>query len=197
MHVAYKISSRLFDVYHKILARLRAKLFFLLRGLRFKRLGESFKIFGAEFVTIGDSVGVGRFCWIEGVGTYGGVKHKPSINIGNGVNMSDFVHLSAVGNIHICDGVLIGSNVYIGDHSHGRVKFLAEELLIPPAHRPLGEAADIYIGENVWICDGVVILGGSRIACGSIIAANSVVRLVCEKPAIIGGSPAKVIKYVN
>jgi acetyltransferase-like isoleucine patch superfamily enzyme len=197
MHWFYKISSRAHDIFAKVSDRVRAKLFFILRGLNFKRIGTELKVLGGEFITLGKSVGVGRFCWFEGVGSYAGVKFKPSIYIGNSVNMSDFVHLSAVGRIHISDGVLIGSHVYIGDHSHGRVRFLSEEYGVPPALRPLGEAGDIYIGENVWICDGVVILAGTSVAAGSIIAANSVVKIVCDKPAIIGGVPAKVIRYVD
>lgn len=54
---------------------------------------------------------------------------------------------------------------------------------------------DIIIGHDVWIGTHVVVLPGVKINHGAVVAANSVVT--CEVPpyAIIGGSPAKVLKY--
>ena len=57
---------------------------------------------------------------------------------------------------------------------------------------------DVRIGDNVWIGNSVIILGGSVIGDGVIIQAGSV---VCggEIPSlgIAGGHPAKVFKFRN
>ena len=73
----------------------------------------------------------------------------------------------------------------------------AEMFSTPPAKRPLGDIAEIDIGKNSWICDGAVILAGTRLASHSIVGANSVVRLQTDRAALIGGIPAKVIKYLD
>lgn len=53
----------------------------------------------------------------------------------------------------------------------------------------------IEIGNDVWIGAQCVILSGSRIGDGAIVAANSVVSGYIPPYSIVGGSPAKVIKY--
>lgn len=50
------------------------------------------------------------------------------------------------------------------------------------------------IGNDVWICDNVLILEGVSIGDGAIIAAGSVVVKDVEPYSIIGGVPAKIIK---
>lgn len=51
------------------------------------------------------------------------------------------------------------------------------------------------IGNDVWIGDGVTILGGCRIGDGACIAAGAVVTKDVEPYSIVGGVPAKHIKY--
>lgn len=54
---------------------------------------------------------------------------------------------------------------------------------------------DVNIGDNVWIGNRVIILGGSTINEGSIIQAGSVVVGEIPKYGIAGGHPAKVFMY--
>lgn len=54
---------------------------------------------------------------------------------------------------------------------------------------------DINICDDVWIGYGVVILSGITINQGAIIAAGSVVTKDVPAYAIVGGNPAKFIKY--
>jgi maltose O-acetyltransferase len=56
---------------------------------------------------------------------------------------------------------------------------------------------DIVIEDFVWIGSSVIISPGVRIGHNSIIGANSVVTKNVPDFAIVGGVPAKLIKYKN
>jgi len=53
----------------------------------------------------------------------------------------------------------------------------------------------VTIGNDVWICANVVIADGITIGDGAIIAANAVVSSNVEPYSIVGGVPAKHIRY--
>ncbi|MDE5886272.1 MAG: acyltransferase [Muribaculaceae bacterium] len=55
----------------------------------------------------------------------------------------------------------------------------------------------IEIGDNVWIGNRVTLIGDLKIGEGAIVAAGSVVVKDVPPLAIVGGNPAKVIKYRN
>jgi acetyltransferase-like isoleucine patch superfamily enzyme len=57
------------------------------------------------------------------------------------------------------------------------------------------EYEHIQIGNDVWIGARAIILDGLSIGHGAIIAANSVVTKDVPPYAIVGGIPAKIIKY--
>jgi acetyltransferase-like isoleucine patch superfamily enzyme len=54
---------------------------------------------------------------------------------------------------------------------------------------------DVIIGNDVWIGDNVTIMSGVRIGDGCVIANNSHVVKNAEPYSLIGGNPAKLIKY--
>ena len=56
---------------------------------------------------------------------------------------------------------------------------------------------NVIIEDNVWLGEGVMILGGSVIGEGAIIQARSVVTGSIPKHAIAGGHPAKVFSKRN
>lgn len=55
--------------------------------------------------------------------------------------------------------------------------------------------ATIRVDDDVWIGGGSVILSGVHIGKGAIIAAGAVVNKDVPDYAIVGGIPARVLKY--
>lgn len=51
------------------------------------------------------------------------------------------------------------------------------------------------IGNDVWIGDSVLIINGVKIGDGAIIAAGAVVNKDVPPYAVVGGVPARIIKY--
>jgi acetyltransferase-like isoleucine patch superfamily enzyme len=58
-----------------------------------------------------------------------------------------------------------------------------------------GKFYGVQIGNDVWIGDNVVIKGGVQIGDGAIISMGSVVVKNVEPFSIVGGVPAKIIRY--
>lgn len=56
---------------------------------------------------------------------------------------------------------------------------------------------EIVIDDFVWLGNDVIISGNVHIGEGAIVAIGSVVVKDVPKCAIVGGNPAKVIKYRN
>ena len=53
---------------------------------------------------------------------------------------------------------------------------------------------DIFIGDDVWISTGCIILPGAGIGKGSVVAARSLINKKFPNNCLIGGIPAKIIK---
>lgn len=58
-----------------------------------------------------------------------------------------------------------------------------------------GIVKPVKVGHDVWIAHGVTILAGVAIGNGAVIAAGAVVNSDVPPYAIVGGVPAKVLKY--
>jgi len=55
----------------------------------------------------------------------------------------------------------------------------------------------VTIGDNVWICAGVIVLPGVTIGANSVIGAGSVVTKDIPPDSLAVGNPCKVIRKVN
>ena len=184
------------ELFDKIKTHARGKLYRLIGVFGFKRVGINFKILGCKYISVVDCC-VGDNCWFQAISLYKGDSYLPLIKIGQGTMFSSNVHISAVKNITIGVNCLFGSNIYIGDHSHGSTALGKFDPNCPPALRRLGDIADVVLGENIWVGDGVVILAGSEIGSGCVIGANSVVKGKFPKNCLVAGIPAKVIRVLS
>lgn len=157
-------------------------------------IGRRSKIRGVKFISLGRNFEAGDDFWIEAISAYGCSKFNPRINIGENVIFMNRVHIAAINNIGIANDVLIGSNVLITDHLHGKSGI--EDLQIQdthPALRDLNSRGGVAIGERVWIGDGVCIMPGVSIGAGAVIGANAVVTKSVESGAIVAGNPARPV----
>lgn len=119
-----------------------------------------------------------------------------SMDVGNNVSIgyhADFVATRS--KIIIGDHVVFGPHVSIrgGDHTFdipGRYIDSIED----DEKLPQNDADVIFEGDN-WIGMNAVILKGVTIGYGSIIAAGAVVSNSVPPFAIVGGVPARVIRY--
>ena len=55
----------------------------------------------------------------------------------------------------------------------------------------------VTIGNDVWLGANALIMPGVNIGDGAIIAAGAIVTRDVEPYAVVGGNPARVIKYRN
>ena len=112
---------------------------------------------------------------------------KAKISFGNNVSVGYNNLIFASQNIEIGNHVMIAPNVHIVDSNH-KVE-LGKYIMFQE-----NETKEILIHDDVWIGSGCVILAGSIIEKGVVIAANSVVRGRLIKNSIYAGSPVKYIK---
>jgi acetyltransferase-like isoleucine patch superfamily enzyme len=189
---AFKMNPIIFV--YKVALHIRRWVYNACYQTHFSSIGSNFKLF-IKSAKIGRAVRIGNQCWIEEVVRYQGISYTPKLEIGDLTALSDAVHISCAHNISIGNGVLFGSNIYVGDHAHG---YGPDNTDVPPGMRPLTNLGKISIGNRCWLCDGCVVLANTSIAPDSVVAANSVVKNFSEsRPAIIAGNPAKVVKYLD
>jgi acetyltransferase-like isoleucine patch superfamily enzyme len=99
----------------------------------------------------------------------------------------------------------IANDVAIGLGEHPTDKFSTSPLFyrknnpikIQLLEKDLGfnEYESIAIGNDVWVGTRALIMNGVKIGTGAIIAANAVVTHDVPPYAVVGGSPARIIKY--
>lgn len=113
------------------------------------------------------------------------------IAIGDRVRIGSRCHIWAgprSGSIRIGNDVLFGPEVMLTAATYHY------NAGAPVTDQPMREA-DIEIGDDVWLATRALVLPGSRIGDGAIIAAGATVKGEVPPMAIVAGSPAKVVGW--
>ena len=110
-----------------------------------------------------------------------------NIEVGNNVFINACCHFQDHGGVTLGDGCQIGHNVVFATLNHG----------LAPEHRHTTYPAPIVLGKNVWVGSNSTILQGVTVGDNAVVAAGAVVTKDVPANAIVGGVPAKVIKYID
>ncbi len=84
---------------------------------------------------------------------------------------------------------------YFHDHQKLTTYFIGRNIFGEPIENEVLSKGNIEIGSDVWIGTGVQIMSGVKIGHGVVVGANSVITKDIPPYAIVGGVPAKIIKY--
>ena len=125
-----------------------------------------------------------------------------NVNIGKRVEISYGLSIgdnSGIGrdsiiasHVKIGSGVMMGPQCIIYTRNH---KF--SDVNIPMFKQGFSQVKPVEISDDVWIGARVIILPGVKIGKGAVIGAGSVVTKDVDEYAVVGGNPARVIKYRN
>ncbi|MDA0117369.1 CatB-related O-acetyltransferase [Vibrio sp. T11.5] len=99
--------------------------------------------------------------------------------------------------LYIGDYVCIAAQAVIlmgGNHNH-RTDWLCLYPFLEEVERSYQGKGDTVIDDGVWIGMRAMIMPGVTLGEGAVVAANSVVTKDVEPYAIVGGNPARLVKY--
>ena len=114
-----------------------------------------------------------------------------NISIGDHVWIGHRCYLEGMGGITIGTGTIVGNGTEIISANHN---FRGEDMQEVPYDKRF-ITKKVTIGENVWFGMRALVLPGVTIGEGAIVGAGSVVTKDVPPLAIVGGNPAKVLKY--
>ncbi len=109
-----------------------------------------------------------------------------NIHVGENVFINACCHFQDHGGVTIGDGSQIGHNVVFATLNHG----------LAPEKRASTYPAPIQLGKNVWVGSNATILQGVTIGDNAVVAAGAVVTKDIPANVVVGGVPAKFIKYI-
>lgn len=117
-----------------------------------------------------------------------GARFDSLVSLGNnsGIGVNAFI----ASHVDIGNDVMMGPDCIILTSNHG-----FDNRSIPMWQQKSSSPRPVVIEDDVWIGTRVIILPGVHIGKGSIIAAGSVVTHNVEPYSIVGGNPAKLIRY--
>lgn len=135
----------------------------------------------------GARIELGRWSWL-GHGTK--IRcHEGSVSIGAKTVLGQECTISAYKHVSIGRECVIADRVMFIDFDHGVVD----------VERPIRlqgiYTRDVNVGNNVWIGYGACILRGVTVGDNAVIGTNSVVTKDVPANAVVGGVPARLIRY--
>lgn len=140
----------------------------------------------SQFAEHGDHVSVGT----------GGDFIPSHIHCGHHVHIGPHASfMASVAHIYIGNYVVFGPSVSIRGGNH-RTDLIGKHIYEIGENEKLPENdKDVIIEDGVWVGCNAIILKGVTIGRGAVVAAGAVVTKNVPAYAIVGGNPAKVIKY--
>lgn len=130
------------------------------------------------------------------------LQHYPNYQIGAGSYGIPIVRDWNEGStLQIGSYCSIAENVRIFLGGHHRTDWVSQypfPAYWPPAKHIKdfgGTNGDVIIGSDVWLCENSVILSGVNIGHGAVIANSAVVTKNVQPYEIVGGNPARHIRY--
>ena len=169
-------------------------------------VGKTYKFRGIPQITMvkGSSITIGECVYLisRSRNTALGVCHpviirtlspQSNLKIGNNFSASG-VTICCACKIEIGNKVMLGANVIIADTDFHSIK---PDLRFSANDLKNALTAPIIIEDNVFVGMNVMILKGVKIGQGAIIAAGSIVTRDVMEFTMVGGSPAKLIKYIS
>lgn len=156
--------------------------------------GRAVEIEHPEFVSLGDRVCLGDYCWLSvldknretGRPT---LQLRPELTIGEGTYVGRFGTIACINRVAIGRNVLISDRAYIGDSLHG---FTRTELPIKDQY--MVSKGPVEIGDGTWLGIGVSVLPNVRIGKHCVVGAGSVVTRDIADYCVAAGVPARVIR---
>ncbi len=128
----------------------------------------------------------GRWVWI-GHGTK--IRcHEGEVRIGDKTVLGQECTISAYQRISIGEQCIVADRVMLIDFDHN-VAHVERPIRVQGIYK-----RDVRVGSNVWIGYGAQILRGVTIGDNAIIGASAVVTKDVPANAVVGGSPARVIR---
>lgn len=135
---------------------------------------------GAEF-TIGGFVWIGEGCAFRA--------HEGSLRIGRKTTFGGKNTINCYNDVEIGEEGLWADNIYVVDFEHWYID----------AHMSIRSQGirkeHVRIGPNVWVGEKATILRGVTVGEGSVIGAMSLVNRDVPPYAVVGGVPARILKY--
>lgn len=131
--------------------------------------------------TIGAWVWIGSGCAFRA--------HEGHLSIGRKTTFGGNNTINCYQRVDIKEECLFADNIYVVDFDHW---YLDPNMSI----RSQGiRKEDIVMGPNVWVAEKATILRGTTIGEGAVIGAMSLVIRDVPPYAVVGGVPARLIKY--
>ncbi len=175
-------------------------------------IGENVRIFGAEYVEIGDN------CWIDDNVTLiagpvsprgrrvveldsGSGVARGRLEIGSRVHIAVGALIQAHGGVSVGDDLTIaaGARVFSMSHHHRDPSNTADDTMYSfgtcaPAQRQCLIVGNVMIEGESAVGANAVVLPGSRLAMHAWLGAGSVFRGASERGQILVGNPAVVVR---